>query len=160
MLDDRGARMVDGAFEEVKSALDIFVKDMGLVTGAARERECAHADGRRRPQELFSAGHRAGLGRLDDSDADQRPAGRMTSRPKRSIAASVSACDGPVGWRSRTAMWSAPVRLDPVARRSRGSRLADAVEEAVRRDALEREVLARVGSRPPTARTRAGRRRR
>ena len=36
MLDDRGERMVDGAFDEAKSALDIFVKDMGLVTDAAR----------------------------------------------------------------------------------------------------------------------------
>jgi 3-hydroxyisobutyrate dehydrogenase/putative dehydrogenase len=35
MLDDRGARMVHGT-DEVKSALDIFVKDMGLVTDAAR----------------------------------------------------------------------------------------------------------------------------
>ena len=36
MLDDRGERMVEGAFDDAKSALDIFVKDMGLVTDAAR----------------------------------------------------------------------------------------------------------------------------
>jgi hypothetical protein len=36
MLDDRGERMVHGA-DQVKSALDIFVKDMGLVLDAARE---------------------------------------------------------------------------------------------------------------------------
>ena len=66
MLDDRGARMVDGAFDEVKSALDIFVKDMGLVTDAARERDCATPMAAA-AQELYSAGHRAGLGRLDDS---------------------------------------------------------------------------------------------
>ncbi len=35
MFDDRGARMVGRAFTPVKSALDIFVKDLGLVTAAA-----------------------------------------------------------------------------------------------------------------------------
>jgi 3-hydroxyisobutyrate dehydrogenase/putative dehydrogenase len=34
-LDDRGQRMVHGS-DETKSALDIFVKDMGLVLYAAR----------------------------------------------------------------------------------------------------------------------------
>ena len=66
MLDDRGERMVDGAFEEAKSALDIFVKDMGLVTDAARAAQCptplASA-----AQQLYLAGRRAGLGRRDDS---------------------------------------------------------------------------------------------
>jgi 3-hydroxyisobutyrate dehydrogenase len=66
MLDDRGARMVDGAFDEVKSALDIFVKDMGLVTEAARERDYA-APLAAAAEKLYAAGHRAGLGRLDDS---------------------------------------------------------------------------------------------
>ena len=65
MLDDRGARMVHGT-DEVKSALDIFVKDMGLVTDAAR------AGGLTAPlaeaaEQLYLAGHRAGLGRRDDS---------------------------------------------------------------------------------------------
>ena len=65
MLDDRGARMVHGT-DEVKSALDIFVKDMGLVTEAAR------AGGLTAPlaeaaEQLYLAGHRAGLGRRDDS---------------------------------------------------------------------------------------------
>ena len=36
MLEDRGPRMLHGEFDQVRSALDIFVKDMGLVTGAAR----------------------------------------------------------------------------------------------------------------------------
>ena len=36
MLEDRGARMVSRAFEDVHSALDIFVKDMGLVASAAQ----------------------------------------------------------------------------------------------------------------------------
>lgn len=66
MLDDRGERMVDGAFDEVRSALDIFVKDMGLVTGAAR----AHTHPTplaATAEQLYLAGARAGLGRLDDS---------------------------------------------------------------------------------------------
>jgi 3-hydroxyisobutyrate dehydrogenase/putative dehydrogenase len=65
MLDDRGARMVHGT-DEVRSALDIFVKDMGLVTDAAR------TSGQPTPlaaaaAQLYLAGHRAGLGRRDDS---------------------------------------------------------------------------------------------
>jgi 3-hydroxyisobutyrate dehydrogenase len=66
MLHDRGARMVEGTYDEVRSALDIFVKDMGLVTEAAR------AHGYPAPlaaaaEQLYVAGRRAGLGRLDDS---------------------------------------------------------------------------------------------
>src|SRR5699024_7711216 len=37
MFGDRGRRMVDGAFDDVRSALTIFVKDMGPVAGAAAE---------------------------------------------------------------------------------------------------------------------------
>jgi 3-hydroxyisobutyrate dehydrogenase/putative dehydrogenase len=37
MFEDRGARMAEGQFDEVRSALDIFVKDMGLVGAAADE---------------------------------------------------------------------------------------------------------------------------
>ena len=66
MFDDRGARMVAGEFDDVRSALDIFVKDMGLVTGAAGEAGAAvplaGAAG-----ELYQRGHDRGLGRLDDS---------------------------------------------------------------------------------------------
>lgn len=66
MFGDRGARMVDGAFDDVRSALDIFVKDMGLVTAEAA------AHGAAVPlavaaQRQFVAGHDAGLGRRDDS---------------------------------------------------------------------------------------------
>ena len=66
MLEDRGARMLDEAFAEPKSALDIFVKDMGLVAEAAR------GSGQPTPlaataEQLYRAGSRAGLGRLDDS---------------------------------------------------------------------------------------------
>jgi 3-hydroxyisobutyrate dehydrogenase len=66
MLDDRGARMIDGAFEQPKSALDIFVKDMGLVTDAAR-RSTYPAPLAAAAEQLYLAGSRAGLGRLDDS---------------------------------------------------------------------------------------------
>ncbi len=66
MLDDRGERMLDEAFEPPKSALDIFVKDMGLVVAAARD------SGQPSPlaataEQLYLAGSRAGLGRRDDS---------------------------------------------------------------------------------------------
>jgi 3-hydroxyisobutyrate dehydrogenase len=66
MLEDRGERMVDGEFENVKSALEIFVKDMGLVTDAA------HTSGFQAPlaaaaQQLYLAGRDAGFGELDDS---------------------------------------------------------------------------------------------
>jgi 3-hydroxyisobutyrate dehydrogenase len=52
--------------DEVKSALDIFVKDMGLVLDAAR------AAGYPAPlasaaEQLYLAGRRAGLSRRDDS---------------------------------------------------------------------------------------------
>jgi 3-hydroxyisobutyrate dehydrogenase len=65
MLDDRGARMVHPT-DEVKSALDIFVKDMALVTDAA------HTTGFTAPlaeaaEQLYLTGHHAGLGRRDDS---------------------------------------------------------------------------------------------
>ena len=66
MLDDRGARMVDGAFDDAKSALDIFVKDMGLVTDTAR-RHTYPAPLATAAEQLYVAGRRAGLGRLDDS---------------------------------------------------------------------------------------------
>jgi 3-hydroxyisobutyrate dehydrogenase len=66
MLEDRGARMLDGAFDDPKSALDIFVKDMGLVTDAARTSEFSTPLATVAEQ-LYSAGRSAGLGRLDDS---------------------------------------------------------------------------------------------
>jgi 3-hydroxyisobutyrate dehydrogenase/putative dehydrogenase len=65
MLDDRGARMVHGT-DEVKSALDIFVKDMGLVTDAARASNYP-APLASAAEQLYLAGRRAGLGRRDDS---------------------------------------------------------------------------------------------
>jgi len=66
MLDDRGARMVDDTSDEVRSALDIFVKDMGLVLGAARD-NAYPAPLASAAEQLYTAGRRAGLGRRDDS---------------------------------------------------------------------------------------------
>jgi len=66
MFDDRGARMVAGTFDEVRSALDIFVKDMGLVTGAAAEAG-APVPLSAAARELYQRGHDEGLGRQDDS---------------------------------------------------------------------------------------------
>ena len=66
MFGDRGARMVAGEHDEVKSALDIFVKDMGLVARAAQEagQDVPIAQA---AQALYQRGHEAGLGRKDDS---------------------------------------------------------------------------------------------
>ena len=66
MLEDRGERMLEEEFVPPKSALDIFVKDMGLVRRAAEER------GFETPLssaalELYLAGKEAGLGTEDDS---------------------------------------------------------------------------------------------
>jgi len=65
MLDDRGARMVQPS-DEVKSALDIFVKDMGLVLDAARTTSFP-APLASAAEQLYLAGRRSGLGRRDDS---------------------------------------------------------------------------------------------
>jgi len=70
MLDDRGARMLDASFDDVRSALDIFVKDMGLVADAARDAGAA-VPLAAQAHELYQRGHRAGLGRLDDSSVIQ-----------------------------------------------------------------------------------------
>ncbi|MBT1004142.1 NAD(P)-dependent oxidoreductase [Paenarthrobacter sp. DKR-5] len=66
MLDDRGARMVDETNTEVRSALDIFVKDMGLVVEAARENTYP-APLAAAAEQLYLNGRRAGFGRRDDS---------------------------------------------------------------------------------------------
>ena len=66
MLEDRGRRMLDRQFLPPKSALDIFVKDMGLVRGAAAERGFATplSDAAHR---LYETGASLGFGREDDS---------------------------------------------------------------------------------------------
>ena len=66
MLDDRGRRMVEGTFEPVKSALDLFVKDLGLVTDTARTLSLPTPIAAA-AERLYRAGHDAGLGRFDDS---------------------------------------------------------------------------------------------
>ena len=65
MFEDRGARMVSGQFGDVRSALDIFVKDMGLV-GAAADDAGAATPLARAAARLYDRGHEEGLG-LDDS---------------------------------------------------------------------------------------------
>jgi 3-hydroxyisobutyrate dehydrogenase len=75
MLNDRGARMVSGSFDQVKSALDIFVKDMGLVVDVARQHSFP-APLAATAEQLYMSGHRAGLGRLDDSAVIQVLLGR------------------------------------------------------------------------------------
>jgi 3-hydroxyisobutyrate dehydrogenase-like beta-hydroxyacid dehydrogenase len=66
MLDDRGERVLDEAWTPPKSALDIFVKDMGLVVEAAEQHGLATplSDTARA---LYDAGHEQGLGGEDDS---------------------------------------------------------------------------------------------
>jgi 3-hydroxyisobutyrate dehydrogenase len=80
MFEDRGTRMVGGEFEPPRSALDIFVKDMGLVSAAAEHAGAAvplTAVTRR----LYQEGHEQGLGRKDDAALievlrqDRSPAG-------------------------------------------------------------------------------------
>ena len=83
MLDDRGARMVHGT-DEVKSALDIFVKDMGLVTDAARAHSFP-APLASAAEQLYLAGHRAGLGRPTTPRSSRCYAVRRDSASRRRI---------------------------------------------------------------------------
>jgi 3-hydroxyisobutyrate dehydrogenase len=66
MLSDRGPRIAAGQFDSVKSAVDIFVKDMSLVLDTTRESRfpasLAHA-----AYLAFLATTAKGLGSLDDS---------------------------------------------------------------------------------------------
>jgi 3-hydroxyisobutyrate dehydrogenase len=68
MFADRGPRMIEayGAGAEVKSRLDIFVKDMGIVAGIA-ERAHVPVPLASAAQQLYLLGERAGLGAADDS---------------------------------------------------------------------------------------------
>jgi putative dehydrogenase len=66
MLGDRGPRMVREAFDDVTSAVDIFVKDLGLVLDACRESEY-RAPLASAAHEAFRAVSERGLGRWDDS---------------------------------------------------------------------------------------------
>ncbi|NYE18400.1 NAD(P)-dependent oxidoreductase [Microbacterium immunditiarum] len=65
MLDDRGRRMLDED-PPVRSAVDIFVKDMGLVVEAAEA--AGHEPSlARAARAVYEAAHDRGLGRSDDS---------------------------------------------------------------------------------------------
>ncbi|HET9128283.1 MAG TPA: NAD(P)-dependent oxidoreductase [Propionibacteriaceae bacterium] len=69
MLGDRGPRALqafDDGGAEVRSRLDIFVKDMGIVAAAAREAHVATPVAGA-AQALFLLGEAAGLGAEDDS---------------------------------------------------------------------------------------------
>lgn len=86
MFEDRGQRMIAGEFREPRSALDIFVKDMGLVSAAA-EHAGAPAQLTAAARRLYEQGHEAGLGRLDDSALievlrQDRTQGRRQYRPQ------------------------------------------------------------------------------
>jgi len=66
MFTDRGARMVAGQVADVRSALDLFVKDLGLVTGEAAAHGAA-VPLASAAEILFRAGQERGIGRRDDS---------------------------------------------------------------------------------------------
>ena len=66
MFEDRGPRMLQGEQAEVRSALDIFVKDMGLVTDAARA-VAQPVPLASAAEQLYLRGRREGHGRHDDS---------------------------------------------------------------------------------------------
>lgn len=66
MFGDRGARMVDGAYDDVRSALTIFVKDMGLVAEAAEEVD-QQVPLATAAQQLYRRGSELGWDRRDDS---------------------------------------------------------------------------------------------
>ena len=66
MFGDRGARMVEGAYDDVRSALTIFVKDMGLVAEAAEEVD-QQVPLATAAQQLYRRGSELGWDRRDDS---------------------------------------------------------------------------------------------
>ena len=66
MLEDRGERMLEEEYVPPKSALDIFVKDMGLVSKAA-EKQGFEAPLASAALGMYLAGRDAGLGTEDDS---------------------------------------------------------------------------------------------
>lgn len=66
MFGDRGARMVEGAYDDVRSALNIFVKDMGLVVEAAEEVD-QQVPLATAAQQLYRRGSELGWDRRDDS---------------------------------------------------------------------------------------------
>jgi 3-hydroxyisobutyrate dehydrogenase len=87
MLDDRGARMLDGAFDTPLSAVDIFVKDLGLVQAAAKEVGAA-TPAAATALRLFEHASGEGLGRKDDSvliDVIRSAESQVQCRPRPAI---------------------------------------------------------------------------
>ena len=70
MLADRGPRMLEGPEAEVTSAVDLFVKDSGLVTEAAEDAGF-EAPLARAAREAFKRAAELGFGRADDSQVIQ-----------------------------------------------------------------------------------------
>lgn len=66
MLKDRGPAMVSGTYEPVRSAVDIFVKDLGVVMDLAREMRFP-APVSAAALQSFLAASGAGFGRKDDA---------------------------------------------------------------------------------------------
>ncbi|WP_062735646.1 NAD-binding protein [Kocuria turfanensis] len=66
LMEDCGPRMLQGEAVEVRSALDIFVTDMGLVTDAARA-VAQPVPLAAAAEQLYVRGRREGHGRHDDS---------------------------------------------------------------------------------------------
>ncbi len=66
MMDDRGPRMLSDGPVSVESAMDIFVKDTGLVVEAARENGMT-PDLTLAANGVYREGSEAGMGREDDS---------------------------------------------------------------------------------------------
>ncbi len=80
MLQDRGPRMVTGDFSVPRSAIDIFVKDLGLVADAARADRFAAPLAATALLAFLSVSGR-GDGGLDDAARDALLHGCLPKRP-------------------------------------------------------------------------------
>ncbi len=83
MLDDRGARMVQGADGRVRSAISLFVKDLHLVLDEARESGLPTPLSAAAAQ-LFADAAEAGLSTSDDAELFAYVRSRASSRPSES----------------------------------------------------------------------------
>ena len=81
MLEDRGPRMLQGSFDDVRSAINIFAKDMTLVSAAAHEAMYPTPIASAAEQMYFVA-RRAGLGHLDDSSVIEVARGSFANRAR------------------------------------------------------------------------------
>lgn len=82
MLDDRAGRMLSDGPVDVESALDIFVKDTGLVLDAARENGF-QPDLAITANMVFREGSESGMGREDDSRVEAVYRNRKPSQQHR-----------------------------------------------------------------------------